>query len=215
MAIIAPFSLQPAWTIHAVLFRKQPRSHALGLCSTCFIHIGILYLKHFCSLTAHRHKLKQFPCEYRSLIGLSEFKDFYSLKSNPNCSQAITHNIFTLDKELQYMIMNQSLHVKRRHGLCHFVTTNNSSSCGEVVPTRIWPECLCVHIQACMLDEPSFSWSGVIKTEKEHGVIAVIWHRGCLCPPIKVLPQPSSAFNVIREDVHRQIHIDSRASLCV
>lgn len=47
------------------------------------------------------------------------------IKSNPSCPQASTYNIFILNQELQYMIMKLSLHMKHRHGLCHFVTTNN------------------------------------------------------------------------------------------
>lgn len=138
------------------------------------------------------------------------------IKSNPNCSQAITCNIFTLDKESQYMIMNRSLHMKNRHGLCHFVTTNNSSSCWEVVPTRIWSESVyvCTYERICLMSPVSHEVAS-LKQRRSTGVIAVIWHRGCLCPPIRVLPQPSSAFNVIREDAHKQIHIDSRASHCV
>lgn len=71
---------------------------------------------------------------------------------------------------------------------------------------------VCTCKRACLMSPVSHEVVS-LKQRRSIGVIAVIWHRGCTdCPPIKVLPQPSSALNVIREDIHKQIHIHSSPS---
>lgn len=114
-----------------------------------------------------------------------------------------TQSQLSSGKYLQYIhfksritIMIWSLHMKHRHGLCHFVTTNNPlpvERLGQLISD------LSMYMLACMLDEPRFSWSADIKTEGAQG-----WMRwfGTGCINSFFLPQLSSALNVIREDTH-------------